>query len=266
MPPKEPQTEPFLTRRMLDFEHGAAIQLQLEMVTVVAAEIQINGITKSEAFGFQTTGGGAGALETETFGLTDIPIAISVHTTSAAVEYGEFWAAIHILINGERVMTLCQGYISRQSGIAYPRVQSDSEIGQAGKLELITVADPAAGANFSQAVPTGERWKLIYCRFKLVTSATVATRQVRLQVAPDAGSFPIAFLNEETQTASVTNTYNFSNFGSRISGPNASMTYPLIPANIEIPAAGTIATSINNIQAGDQLSEIRIYIKKFLEI
>jgi len=54
--------------------------------------------------------------------------------------------------------------------------------GEQPTVEVLTGTDPAAGAELSQTVPSGERWKLLTLWARLVTSVTAADRYPRLVV------------------------------------------------------------------------------------
>jgi hypothetical protein len=78
--------------------------------------------------------------------------------------------------------TLLQGPVSSLQRIAWPGSLLLSSLDVAGILRSITGTDPAAGAEISETVPTGARWRLRALAATLVTSATVANRTVSLRV------------------------------------------------------------------------------------
>src|SRR3990170_4429385 len=75
-------------------------------------------------------------------------------------------------------------------------------------------ADPAAGAEVIITVPTAKRWRLVAIRFRLVTSATAASRQVTL-IIDDGTNVIWRKLVAATQTAGLTRNYLFTAYDGR---------------------------------------------------
>lgn len=63
------------------------------------------------------------------------------------------------------------------------------------------------GSNKIIAVPTNEYWTLLGVYIKLVASATVGTRQIRIQIRDASGNVLVELEAGETQVASATKNY-----------------------------------------------------------
>lgn len=78
-----------------------------------------------------------------------------------------------------------------------------------GILKVVSGADPAAGAEVSDAVPAGKTWRLHGVLLQLVTSATAATRRTHL-VLDDGTTVFYRRGSNATQAASLTQNYAFA--------------------------------------------------------
>lgn len=115
---------------------------------------------------------------------------------------------------------------------------------------------PAAGANGVITVPTAKKYRVLSIRVKLVTSATSATRTVRVSI--NDATAEIFIVNPGlTQAASLNYNYYFApglpfpaaGAASAVSGVN------LCPAPLaSIGPSFTIQTAVLNIQTGDQVT------------
>lgn len=72
--------------------------------------------------------------------------------------------------------TLLQGYISTVPRLAWPGSPIASALTPNGRHRVITGSDPAAGAEVSETVPAGARWRLAIFNFGLQASAAAANR------------------------------------------------------------------------------------------
>lgn len=127
---------------------------------------------------------------------------------------------------------------------------------------VFTIANPAAGADWSFS-PTSGAFAVIHSlRMQLVTSATVANRGIRLTVSKDGTEY-FRTVARGTQAASLTQVYTgFKGFD----GPNiVSITVPIsLPVDgIWLPQGHVLASSTLNIDATDQFSGIAGYITEY---
>lgn len=123
-------------------------------------------------------------------------------------------------------------------------------------------ASPAAGANFSVAVPGEFEQALLSITFQLVTDATAANRFVELVYTDGNNKTFYRSGLPGAVTASTTATFCFAvhpqsgaaNTGNQVYAPLAPLV--LVPPN-------TIGITVTNIQATDQLSAIVMRVARF---
>lgn len=128
--------------------------------------------------------------------------------------------------------------------------------------EVVPVANPAAGAGFTYTV-SGSYWeRLAALAFTLVTDGNAANRQVLVTVKDGSGAMLGAVSSGGTQAASLTRLYSFlPNVNSAQTVVNTTFISPL-PLMFLQPEF-TVVVSIASVQAGDQVSAIRVYREAF---
>lgn len=132
-----------------------------------------------------------------------------------------------------------------------------------GSISYLTGTDPAAGAEISETVPAGVRWKLKGVRFTMVTSATVANRFVNFIV--DNGTTNIFDVFYPTaHTASLTAVYYAFPLGvtqTGLLGPASNRIYYNIPADMELLPGYRIRTTTTGLDAGDNFGAPTLYVE-----
>lgn len=125
--------------------------------------------------------------------------------------------------------------------------------GKTGSVYTVAGSDPAAGAEVTYTVGSGQALLLKGIRFALVTDATVANRVVALQIKDDAGVVVFETSAAINQAASLTYTYTFAaGLGYRDTAISTGLTLGVgIPDDLLLPAGWTIVTSTTLIKAGD---------------
>jgi hypothetical protein len=129
-----------------------------------------------------------------------------------------------------------------------------------GPCKVITTwpqGNPAAGVNFSLAVPPGKIWVFLSCGFSLVTNATAALRTVELVASTSINSPYVDSFCIETQTINLTWFYRGMNFGQSQPPVNAAVNvthYIQLPGKIVMTAGDLFQIDVINIQAGDQIT------------
>lgn len=127
---------------------------------------------------------------------------------------------------------------------------------------VLEVPAPAAGANFSIVPDTAAHWLIWTIRFTLATDANVANRHVVMTVANGTNDFQ-RYHAGSVQAASLTHNYQGSpgEQGNATTGVEASIHFPV--SGIWIPQGYTLASAVANIQATDQISDIRGLLYEF---
>jgi hypothetical protein len=128
--------------------------------------------------------------------------------------------------------------------------------------EVVPVANPAAGGGFTYTVG-GNYWeRLAALAFTLVTDGNAATRQVLVEFQDGSGTGIASTAGGGTQILSLTRKYSFTPNQSAASGlVGTSLLAPL--PTLFLQPGFKVVVSIANVQAGDQLSAIRVYREAF---
>lgn len=119
-----------------------------------------------------------------------------------------------------------------------------------GRIQSRTGADPAAGAELSEAVPANTIWRVTSMRGILVTATGGGSRRVSIVLDDGATSFYQQY-SAGLQAASLTHFYDFATTGSdRTNLVQGTHIIPL-PINLMLRAGFRLRTFTTLIQAGD---------------
>ena len=129
--------------------------------------------------------------------------------------------------------------------------------------EVVSVASPAVATGFTYT-NTGQQWQLLdLVSFRLVSDSNAANRQVTLTINDGGGialaTLPAASVQVATKTYDYTWSSDFQTFNTVVSN---AITSPL-PA-IFLQPEFTVAVAVGSVQAGDQISRIRLYAEQFV--
>jgi len=132
-----------------------------------------------------------------------------------------------------------------------------------GLPELVYGAAPAAGAHFTAAVSGSYALRLVSLHCKFVADANVAAREVVIEYRDEgARRFALSGINT-TVTAGNTGYYEFDAFHPEaMATVDASALVPLSP--LLLLPTWDFRLYVVNVQAGDQLSQIRYVQERFL--
>jgi len=128
--------------------------------------------------------------------------------------------------------------------------------------EVVAVTNPAAGAGFTYTVGSAYWERIAAVSFTLVSDGNAANRQVLLAFKDGSGANIASTASGGTQAASLTRLYSFvPNQGT---APALIGTTFLAPLPVLFLQPGfSMVVSITSVQAGDQLSAIRVYREAF---
>ena len=131
-----------------------------------------------------------------------------------------------------------------------------------GNPEYVRRDNPAAGAEFTEALGGKFRVRLLTLFVRIVTDATVANRTLRLEYRDAADTVYAVMGNPVTYPASSTEDFAFSVFQPRgeweVAATNLVPLHPLL-----LPPTHDFHIEVNNIQVGDQLSLISFWWERF---
>ena len=163
---------------------------------------------------------------------------------------------------------LLQGYITNNQPLDTKATQGTGAVTNPaiglGAVRVISVSDPAAGAEWTHTVPAGVRWRFnsLHCRF--VTSGTAATRRSHVEITDGTDRLMIAPPGR-TQAASLTHSYVAPHNFVTVDATTGVNPYGIVFGLILL-AGWDIFSVTTNIQAGDQYSLIRLVVEEFPEV
>jgi len=255
---------PFLTRNMLDFQHGFTPVLRIITHATTDIALTIRGMTKQGPFTFSHTPTSDSAAKVEDYPLPDIPIFVSVEPKAGGLEQGHTYATLYLLANGDLLHRLCAGYVYENKAISWPFAGSEDLRPNGGKLSYVSGANPDAGSEAILTVPTNQVWELMYGEITLVTDGTVANRRPHFVIGGASAATIHAFA-EVDQTASQTITYRIGEFHTLPDSLDNGTILLSMPAGIIIGPGVTLDTLTTNLQAGDNFSRFDFYVEQFFQ-
>jgi|ERR671918_1334537 hypothetical protein len=159
---------------------------------------------------------------------------------------------------------LMQGSLTANTPRAWPGSPFESSLDESAALRSVAGADPGAGAEISDTVPSGARWRLHSWRASLVADGTVANRTVTLII--DDGTTELFRQDASAaQTAGQTRAYQAYNTGVAADLVGSTFRLPM-PFPVLLPAGARIRTSTANLQAGDNWGAAQILVEESLEL
>ncbi len=213
--------------------------------------------------------GSARALQAVTLPVQEgFLIAVSCAPKSATVIRGSvFTNAVLVRVNpqaaqGFNALRLFSDYAVAFQDLGYPTGRNISSTEGPGLIRTITGTTPGLGAEITETVPTGARWRLQALSATLVTSATVATRAPHL-IIDDGVNILFEITANGTQAASLTQRYSAGNSTFSITSDAAVVQIPLSEAVILQPG-WRIRTLTTAIQAGDQYSAPQYSVEEWI--
>lgn len=120
-----------------------------------------------------------------------------------------------------------------------------------------------AGNDFSISVPTRTHWELISCHIKFTTDANVADRVFRLEAGPFGQEDFAAIMNTKLTASTVYNMWFGRGFGYFNNTFNNGYLTSGWPAGLILGGGEQFRTVIVNIQAGDQINNIRFRFQQW---
>ena len=256
--------QPFLTRDMLDFEHGMTLSIQISTQGGVTTPLHIRGFTKSGPFSFRHTPTDDFANAETIFRIHDFPIYINVEPAGSGLVQGDIFANLFLLINGDIALRYCTGWVYEKSALAWPLGQAIDRLPGGGKVMTVAGSNPAAGVQASVTVPANQIWKVNGVRVTLVTDATAATRWPHIQIT-DGTTVLYETIPPDGQTASLTREWYFNNVGAERNSGDATVRTGHIPADLILPAGYVVKTAFDQFQAGDNFGAITLHIGRFIQ-
>lgn len=249
---------PFLHRKMLRFEQATKFALVVQSNSVVATTVVVRGATRDGLFTIKHTTTSNEVTQTESFNLPDIPIWVSATVTKLDVEPDQVYVQLSFALDDDIMQPLCAGYIFGTNTVSWPSNNLKAPIPDAWSApKTFSVTNPAAGSNFTFTGRIYSFAEIQSITFTLTTSATVANRRVHLSIF-DGGLGNLDFHSSIDQTASQVRNYTCCAIGGAGSYANDNDIIIPIPPGLKGFTEYTISSDILNLQAGDQLTFVRV--------
>lgn len=131
-----------------------------------------------------------------------------------------------------------------------------------GQVWIAYPANPAAGANFTYTLPTPYHYKLDAVRFKIVTDANAANRQVMLHMYT-VGAPSIYYSSTILVAENLTRYYSLWAGLNTIDRGTFSQNVCSLPPQMYLRENCIIASDIKNIQVGDLITEIQLHFRRW---
>lgn len=188
-------------------------------------------------------------------------VGVSVTTTTPEVIRGQILAQISLqagdVAQSSANAILTAGYIEPASVLAYPASEPSNPTALLNPIIEENPSNPAVGQIRAYNTNGSGTTMPVYARFQLVTDANVANRRVSL-VFRNSGSLDVALSAKVNQAASLTYTYVCGHGLASATDDTANNIYYIgIPDDFEALYLTWRFIALN-IQAGDQLQNIRI--------
>jgi len=262
MPPENGLALPFLTRKMLTFDHEAFFELRIRSQADTAAVLTIRGLTRDGVFTFRHTTVAGGNTTTETFRIPDVPITVSVIDENQAYDQGECYAALSLSVNGGVVHALCSGLVFSQKAISFPQAESNPYMPDRGFIRTRTSADPAAGSELTITVPDGRIWNVLAVSFQLVAAAVAASRRVHVVFSASGGP-TINVFSDIDQIINETRNYSVAHFGHVLDSLDDNDILIPLPDKMLLIPESTITTETTNLDGADNFGAMSVLVEEF---
>lgn len=133
-----------------------------------------------------------------------------------------------------------------------------------GRIRIVTVANPAVGADWTTTMPVRVRWELIAVRGQYVADANVANRDPALRIDSGATIMYEAPVDRQIN-AGETRRLSWGAGVGVISSGNGLVYNGSIPVGLMLNNAMKILTVTNQIQIGDQWSGVVLVVREWIE-
>jgi hypothetical protein len=192
---------------------------------------------------------------------------LSLSVDTAAGQIGACYVSIQIqrgVGSGDvtRGQVLVQGYPSLHNALGYPQQSPVSPLDQRGLVNVVTFANPGAGAEYDITVPAGVNWLFRAFRCQLATAAGGGNRQPTLRITDAAANIAAEVTSGGSQAGSLTFPYTWAPGISNVTPGN--LNDAGFVAEARLPGGFHLRTFTYNIAAGDQYSLAALLVETFV--
>lgn len=163
---------------------------------------------------------------------------------------------------GFQHLVLCKGYANGNMPISWPWGVNTTSLDCAGAIRSFTGTTPGAGAEISETVPIGAKWRLRSFNLKLTTTAVAGAREIQLFI--DDGTNVVFRMGAgSSQIASLSPNYSYFPGGQFYNSNNLNKS-SILPIDCIIMPGYRIRTSTVGIDVGDQYSAVQYEVEEWL--
>lgn len=196
-------------------------------------------------------------------------ISASANVVTTSVAHGEVFAQISLVraetsTSGLEV-ALVANYVTSTTVRSWPHSPIVHPLETPGYKRIIGVTSPAAGDPGFYNLATYETLYVYGVSFRLVTDANAANRQPSIALMVGATEYFHA-ISSLTQAASLTNDWYFTSWGKEDFLALAHNHVNMPPVWYNGEEAHGLNILVENIQVGDQLSNIRIFSEQYFNL
>jgi hypothetical protein len=164
---------------------------------------------------------------------------------------------------GQPSYMLMADYVTTAMAPAHPngRVLAPSE--GPGNVTVVTGSAPAAGSDWSIALPTNARWRILSGLSTLQTSSTVANRAIEVLLHAGGNDIWAGLANQNV----VASTFALVDFGAAVNSSvilTTKVSVPL-PNDTRLIAPGSVHSTTGALQAADQWGQQFLLVEEWLD-
>ena len=256
---------PFVTRDMLNFGTSAKLQVRISTQSNNGLPVNVRLVTRDGISEFSHTTQGGGAITSSDFGITDIPIMISV-VDPGGFRQGDCYCTLELLMNGEVVYAFTSGWVYSLKSISWPQSESFNAIPDRGRIKSVASANPTLEEEINLVVPVGRTWRVLSCSAQLATGADVATRTANFVFTLEDSGAERWVTAQVDQITALTRVYQLDHFGAPFTGVLGSRIYTNMPQDIWLNEGGSISTNTTNLQASDNWGPLTVWIEEYFQV
>jgi len=135
---------------------------------------------------------------------------------------------------------------------------------QHGDIRLVTISNPAAGAEIVITQDARVRWEIKSLMYTFVTDGTVANRESEVIFTVGAVEW-LRLMPRGKQLASLTDIYSWYPGSKGVKGDAATVQGHILPGNLRFNNQVVISTDTVAMAAGDQYSNVRMIVEEWIE-
>ncbi len=193
-------------------------------------------------------------------------LAYQVTIDSGSVEYGAVMARADLMNAASSSALLLkyivQGYLSDTESLSWDNTTPKPLLETQGNRRTIPVSSPAAGASWTQTVPSEVFWRINSIKTFLVTESGGNPRIVKLRVS-DGTNVYLSLPTTGQISSSTSRAMHWMPGVGEIDDGNDSVISP-IPHDLLLGPGEIISVGTNNITPGDQWSLIHLRVQEYI--